>query len=520
VLFSKHKVALAAVDFVAIFAGFNLGFWYVFGSGLYKAFSQYPDYYVPSIILAEVIFLAVFQLAGLYKYQSITNPLHQIQTLLQCYAKVLAAFVVIIFFSKSDYFADSRLTIGLAFIFSFISMVVLRTVFIPYIFVRMVKRGYIGKNTLVIGAGEHGAMVCCFLRKSGTAYFNIIGFCDDDFEKGGSIVEGFPVLGTSYDLESLVHRHRIKEIIIAISNIKRGVMLDLIDRCKEVGLVIHVISDLYDEVNEKMEAEEFGGLRTYRLGHHEVGIVRLASKRMLDVVGAGLLLAVLSPLFLLIAWAIKRDSEGPVFYLSDVVGKGGEPFVAYKFRSMVDNRRKTEVRGQRSEGEVESRKQKAEKYEEGFNNHVEFMKDFIRGNCDGETHAKDESRITRVGRFLRKYSLDELPQLINVFQGEMSLVGPRFCTLIEYRFYKDWHKRRFEVKSGMTGLWQVRARSAVSYDDMVILDIYYVQNWSLLFDIEILLRTIPVVLFGIGSRIEKVKEKTLAEKIEEMEERS
>ena len=507
-LFSKHKVALATVDFVAILAGFNLGFWYVFGSGLYKVFSQYPVYYVPSIILAEVIFLSVFQLAGLYKYQSITNPFHQIQTLLQCYAKILAAFVVIIFFIKSEYLADSRLTIALSFLFSFIIMVVLRTAFIPRIFVWMVKSGYIRKNTLIIGAGEHGAMVCRFLRKSGTGYFDIIGFCDDDFEKGGSVVEGFPVLGTSYDLESLVQRHRIKEIIIAISNIKRGVMLDLIDRCKAVGLVIHVVSDLYADVNEKMEAEEFGGLRTYRLEHRDVGIVRLAGKRMLDVVGAGLLLTVLSPLFLLIAWAIKRDSKGHVFYLSDVVGKGGKPFVAYKFRSMYDE----------TNGGTVSQETCSECFvEEGRKQHTQFMKDFIQGNCDDETCVKDESRITRVGRLLRKYSLDELPQLINVFRGKMSLVGPRFCTMTEYRFYKDWHKRRFEVKPGMTGPWQVRARSAVSYDDMVILDIYYVENWSLFFDIEILLRTIPVVLFGIGSRIEKVKEKTLAEKIEEME---
>ena len=507
-LFSKHKIALAAVDFLAILVGFNLGFWYVFGSGIYKPFAQYPPYYVTSIVLAEIICLVVFQLEGLYKYQSITNPLHQIQKLLRCYAKILAAFIVIIFFSKSEYFADSRLTIGLSFVFSFIFMVILRSSLVPRIFAHIVKKGYIRKNTLLVGAGEHGAMVCRFLRKSGNGYFNIIGFCDDDFEKGGTVVEGFPVLGTSYDLESLVHRHRIKEIIIAISNIRRSVMLELIDRCKSVNLVIHVISDLYDEVNEKMEVEEFGGLRTYRLEHHEVGIVRLASKRLLDLVGASLLLAVLSPLFLLIAWAIKRDSDGPVFYLSEVVGKGAATFVAYKFRSMYHNR----------PGEGESQETCGEDVvEQGVKQHTAFMKDFIQGRCNGETHVKNENRITRVGRILRKYSLDELPQLINVFRGEMSLVGPRFCTVTEYGFYKPWHKRRFVVKSGMTGLWQVRARSAVSYDDMVILDIYYVENWSGFFDMEILLRTIPVVLFGAGSRIEKVREKGLKEKLSEME---
>ena len=170
----------------------------------------------------------------------------------------------------------------------------------------------------------------------------------------------------------------------------------------------------------------------------------------------------------------------------------------------------------KTEGQVESRKQEARKYEEGYDKHVEFMKDFIQGTCNGETYVKNEDRITRVGRVLRKYSLDEFPQLINVFKGDMSLVGPRFCTVAEYKFYKPWHKRRFQVKPGMAGLWQVRARSAVSYDDMVMLDLYYIENQSFLFDLEILLRTIPVVLYGKGSRIEKAKEKSLEEKIEEL----
>jgi lipopolysaccharide/colanic/teichoic acid biosynthesis glycosyltransferase len=155
-------------------------------------------------------------------------------------------------------------------------------------------------------------------------------------------------------------------------------------------------------------------------------------------------------------------------------------------------------------------KQKAEKqqekrnvYQEGFDRHISFMRDFIQGNNGEEEYfVKDESRVTKIGRVLRKHSLDELPQLINVLRGEMSLVGPRFCSVEEYGFYKPWHMRRFSVKPGMTGLWQVRARSEVSYDDMVMLDFYYIEKQSLLFDFEILLRTITVVLFGKGSRVD------------------
>jgi undecaprenyl-phosphate galactose phosphotransferase len=145
-------------------------------------------------------------------------------------------------------------------------------------------------------------------------------------------------------------------------------------------------------------------------------------------------------------------------------------------------------------------------YEAGKRRHTEFMRDFIQGRTGG-CFVAGESRITRVGRVLRKFSLDELPQLFNVLKGDMSLVGPRFCSIVEYGFYRPWHKRRFKVKPGMTGLWQVRARSAVSYDDMVMLDLYYVQNRSLLLDFEILLRTLSVVVLGKGSRIDDGEER-------------
>ena len=129
------------------------------------------------------------------------------------------------------------------------------------------------------------------------------------------------------------------------------------------------------------------------------------------------------------------------------------------------------------------------------------MEKFIQGQKWEEYFIRNETRVTKVGRVLRKYSLDELPQLINVFRGQMSLVGPRFCAVAEFDFYKPWQKRRFIVKPGITGLWQVRARSEVSYDDMIMMDLYYIQNRSFFFDLEILLRTIPVVLHGKGSRV-------------------
>jgi len=502
--FSKHKVSLALLDVIVILAGFSFAFWFVFPSGFYYDPRPYPVYFVPSIAVLTIIFLIVFQLEGLYKYQSITNPQHQIQSLLKCHLQMLSAFVLVIFFLKTKYIADSRLTIGSGFLLSFLLMTLARGVVIPRIFYAFIRKGIIRKPTLIMGAGEHGENICRRLQSASGNYFDVIGFCDDDPKKKGTYVCGREVLGSSPELEEIISKHNIQEVIIAITNIEKGSLVELVDRCKKSRAVTHVISDILTVVNEKLQVEEFGGLRTYRIVPSENGIVRYAAKRLLDLLGSVILLTISTPVFMVIAWVIKKGSPGPVFYMSDVVGKGGKTFGAYKFRTMIDSNN--------SRGEAVSSKQKAEKqqeeedrngYEEGYERHVEFMRDFIQGNnSEEEFFVKDESRVTSVGRVLRKHSLDELPQLINVLRGEMSLVGPRFCSVEEYSFYKPWHKRRFVVKPGMTGLWQVRARSEVSYDDMVMLDIYYIENRSILFDIEILLRTIKVVAFGKGSRIQ------------------
>jgi lipopolysaccharide/colanic/teichoic acid biosynthesis glycosyltransferase len=187
------------------------------------------------------------------------------------------------------------------------------------------------------------------------------------------------------------------------------------------------------------------------------------------------MLLVAGPFMATIALLIKRDSPGPVFYRREVVGKDGKTFKMYKFRTMDDRNDQSQ--------------------------HLAFMERFIRGKVTNEFYLKEEKRVTKIGAVLREYSLDELPQLWNVLKGEMSLVGPRFCSIEEYRFYKPWHKKRTAVKPGITGIWQVRARSAVSYDDMVTLDIYYIENMSIWLDLELLLRTLPVVFSGKGSRI-------------------
>lgn len=203
-------------------------------------------------------------------------------------------------------------------------------------------------------------------------------------------------------------------------------------------------------------------------------------KRSFDVLFTLAVAALGLPFYLLIAVLIKLTSEGPVLFVQDRVGQDGRSFKFYKFRTMlVDN---------------------------SDHQHRSFAEDFIKGRLMNASEEGDrrvfklqnDPRVTSIGRFLRKTSLDELPQFINVLRGEMTLVGPRPPLSYELAHYKEWHRGRLVVKPGLTGLWQVSGRSTVPFDEMVMLDLYYIENWSLALDMKIIVRTVPVMLFGLG----------------------
>jgi len=211
-------------------------------------------------------------------------------------------------------------------------------------------------------------------------------------------------------------------------------------------------------------------------------VFQLIIKRSLDILISVSILVISLPFILAIAVIIKCTSKGPVLFKQERIGKNGKPFMFLKLRTM--------------------------KYGSSDRQHRKFCKDFIEGKLSGGSSEGtgnktykivDDPRVTGVGRFLRKSSLDELPQFLNILRGDMTLVGPRPSLKYEYKYYNDWHKRRVAVKPGLTGLWQVSGRSNVSFQEMINLDLYYIENWSIILDIKIILRTVPVVLFGKGA---------------------
>ncbi|HKK72594.1 MAG TPA: exopolysaccharide biosynthesis polyprenyl glycosylphosphotransferase [Candidatus Krumholzibacteria bacterium] len=226
-------------------------------------------------------------------------------------------------------------------------------------------------------------------------------------------------------------------------------------------------------INEVVEAHE--PLRL-RIGSPRYAWWERAIKRAFDIVFALTVLALGAPAFFLIGLLVKLSSPGPVLFCQTRLGRDGRPFVFYKFRSMRHN----------NDDQV----------------HREFCADFISGNGQDEPQVfkmVEDPRVTRIGGFLRRTSLDELPQFWNVLKGEMSVVGPRPPIAYEYEHYQEWHKDRLKVKPGLTGLWQVSGRSQVGFDEMVMLDLHYISRWSLLLDLRIVARTLPVMVRGEGA---------------------
>jgi exopolysaccharide biosynthesis polyprenyl glycosylphosphotransferase len=315
-------------------------------------------------------------------------------------------------------------------------------------------------RVLIVGANRLGRELADELQGS----YQVVGYVDN-----GSDLEhlDLPLLGPIAQLEEVVQAHAVDELIIALPANRREQVSRLLARGFRRHVQVKLLPDLPSLLPDRFEVHEIGGRRY--IGFVPVAAVSWA-KRALDLsaVCLGLLLA--SPVLLAIALAVKLDSPGPVFYRQVRVGKDGRHFWMFKFRSMcVDaERRLEELRAQ--------------------------------NEASGPLFKmRKDPRITRVGGVLRRWSLDELPQLLNVLRGDMSLVGPRPPLPKEVERYEDWQLGRLRAVPGLTGLWQVSGRSEVPFHDMVRLDLHYIRNWSLALDLEILLRTVPTVLTNRGA---------------------
>ncbi len=332
------------------------------------------------------------------------------------------------------------------------------------------RRGIGVKRVIIVGAGEVGRRVMRTIVARPDLGYEIVGYVDDNPDKGQGEIGRIQGLGTIDDLPCDTNEQSVDEVLITLPWTHHRRILSVLHECERRNVMARIVPDFFQLSLSQVEIGDLGGIPLISVQEIAFRPFSLFFKRAMDVTGALLGLILGAPIFGLIALAIQLDSEGPILFRQERVGKNGVHFHIYKFRSM------------RAGAEEEQRDLK----------HL--------NEADGPLFKiRNDPRLTRVGAFLRRTSLDELPQLFNVLKGEMSLVGPRPPIPAEVEAYEPWHKKRLAVSPGITGLWQVSGRSELTFDEMVLLDIYYIENWSPWLDMSILIQTIPQVILGEGA---------------------
>jgi exopolysaccharide biosynthesis polyprenyl glycosylphosphotransferase len=421
--------------------------------------------YLMTFLLWGIISMLLLNNYGLYRTAREVSIPAETWLVFKALFTALVPAAATIFFLKFKFY--SRLVFGCGWVLMFLSLSLWRMTK-RCIVRRLISHGYNNLNVLIVGAGKVGKALARGIDQYPYLGLKIIGYLDDSEDKK-NMEDKYEALGKISDFETVVRRKFIDEVFISIPS-ERGLVSDLVMKCKELGVSVRVVPDLFDLAMSKIKIHYAGSIPL--LEYHYKGIhgTDLSLKRMMDIVISFLAIILLSPIFLLLGIAIKLRSRGPIIYNCKRCGKKGRVFNFYKFRSMV----------------------------RGADKMLDSLRD--RNETGGPIFKiRKDPRVTKVGRFMRRYSLDEFPQLLNVLNGDMSLVGPRPPIPDEVERYRDREMKRLEIRPGITGLWQVSGRSDLSYEDMIRLDFQYIQNWSIWLDLKILLKTVPAILSRKGA---------------------
>ena len=476
-----ERILVILSDFVALSICFMLAFWVQFHSGWiadkYDPSKLFADYAHMGLFL-NIAWLVLFTCAGLYRSWLLMSRTHQILRVLRGVIIGIVLIIVCLFGSEfiSKFSSNMPLSEGYLygsrfpwiFIYGGLAMVLVASfrMFIYLCLRGLLRLGYGANNILVLGATEAGRKVAEDLKNTPERGQRVIGFVDERFQVMDREFAGFPVLGKYSDLAALVKKYRVTGIVIAHeSSSPQEIMRVLVWIC-EMALHIYIVPELYPVVNGRFKANLVYGFELQELFAFTMPPWQVRVKRIMDLVVGGFIGLVSFPLWIFAAIAIKLQDGGPVFYSQERIGLYGKPFTVYKFRTMRTD---------------------AEKF-------------------GAQWATKDDPRITKVGKFLRKTRIDELPQIICVLKGDMSMVGPRPERAVfigKLREQIPFYISRLKMKPGLTGWAQVRHHYDTSIEDVQIklqYDMYYYENMSLLLDFQILVRTVYVVLTGKGAQ--------------------
>ena len=473
----KYKLLLAICDLLILEFSFFIAYHLTIRKIFYDKTEIDLLFFLFSLLVSSV-FLFIFQSNNLYKINVFLTRALQLVLLIKSFFYGSLILILILFIVNFPFGLSSRLFF-LLYVFILLALEFIFRIFVfKPLYERLSKNEILNRKVLIVGAGKSGKSLAAKLLVEDFLGFDIIGFADDKVPKGTEIARNIKVLGRVDEIVNSDNHFDIDEVIISIDNISYEELMKMIEQFNKKHWMVRVNSELFKTISENLIVEKYGEVSLINSSPQVKSELTIYFKTIFDKIIALLGLILLLPFFIVIAIIIKLTSKGPVFYKQKRIGKDGKEFNFLKFRSM------TVV-----DGEDEERKKKM----------LKFMKeDQTEGN--GDTKVINERRVTRIGKFLRKYSLDELPQLINVLKGEMSLVGPRPCLPYEFEHYEEWQKERVKVLPGCTGVWQVYGRSKVNFKDSVVMDLYYIHNMSPWLDLQLIIKTIPVLLFGKGGK--------------------
>jgi exopolysaccharide biosynthesis polyprenyl glycosylphosphotransferase len=463
------RVALVLVDLGVVNLAFYLAWFARYRIGLVRDLDPgnyvEHDKYLPLQIALAVVFAFILALRGLYRLPRAASAFDDFSTIFTA-----AGVSVMLLFAGATfvrYEAESRLTLIFAWVLITLLVVFGRAVCLWLIGI-LHQRGIGVARTLVVGDNNVGRMIMQALAARPHIGYEVAGFLSTD----GQLDFGrFRRLGTPDELERVIHQEHIAQVVIALPSASHEAIMRIVNHCRNGGVQFRLVPDLYEVSLGRLDIDTVNGIPLMGMKEHAILGVNFIMKRVIDVAASLTILTLFAWFFVPLAFLIwLEDRGGSPLYGQTRVGRGGRYFVMRKFRSMrpgADQQLSDLLQHNEAEGPI--------------------------------FKMRDDPRRTRLGAFMRRWSIDELPQLWNVVTGDMSLVGPRPATPREVAQYEEWQLHRLDTLPGITGLWQVSGRSELGFSEQVLLDIMYIENWSLGLDLRILLRTIPAVLSGKGA---------------------
>jgi len=464
--------ARVLIDIIAVLGAIWFVYWLRFENAFIvstfapESVPAFNDIAFPLIAWSPFLLLSL-KFCGLYDTHTRLRTLDRIPRIVGSVNAYIISFLLVSFLLKTPVF--NRGFIVFFWLFTTLFLFAGRILLQSLLYIGNISETVMRK-TLIVGSGKVGKEVARKLKRHEGFGLIPIGFLDDDplyTEFDNPELKDLKVLGKLEDLCRVVKDFKVEKVIIAFNGSSAEQLLDLASKCNSLGVECSIVPRLFEVITNEIQVNEIGGIPLMRIREKKIEGINKVLKAAEDYLLGMFILLLCLPIIAITAILIKLDSPGPVFFLHKRIGKNGKCFKCIKFRSMCKD--------------------------------AEFMQAEMVNNDNSENgwlcwKKGDDPRITRVGKWIRKLSIDELPQIFNVLAGQMSLVGPRPHIKEEAESYKQWHKQRLNVKPGITGLWQVSGRSELPFDEMIKMDLYYIETWSLWLDFKIIVRTFIAVL--------------------------